>query len=184
MLLQLLLKCHCVAKEKPNCLWVTELLTPFCLWNPGMLPKVTHIKWSWCSSLCSCWNFFSFAELKLRMCECMPDKLIAETWMKGALHPYINLAPEFFYIHLSKSGLQGKAGVFSSLKACGGCCGVWSVTERKPEVQFVSNSQDLDTPGHREKILRAGEFSWGLIHSLLCLGVVGAGENLDLVSEL
>lgn len=72
---------------------------------------------------------------------------------------FISLYPfgtKAFYIHLSKSLLKEKAGAFSSLKPCGGCCGVSSVTERKPEVQF--NSQDLDTSGQREKILRAGSF--------------------------
>lgn len=64
-----------------------------------------------------------------------------------------------FYIHLSKSLLKEEEGRISSLKSCGGSCGVSSVTERMPEVQFISNSQELDTPGQREKILRAGSFS-------------------------
>lgn len=90
-------------------------------------------------------------------------------WHQSFLHPSIKIS------------LEGEGrSVF--LSETGGCCGVSSVTERKPEVQF--SSQDLDTPGQREKILRAGSFPWGLIHSLLCLGDVGAGEELGLVSEL
>lgn len=70
------------------------------------------------------------------------------------------------------------------------CYGVSSVTETKPETipavlhclsTVVRSWLHLD---RRQKILRAGETSWGLIHSLLYLTDVGAGEDLDLVSEV
>lgn len=70
------------------------------------------------------------------------------------------------------------------------CYGVSSVTEMKPETMSAvlhSLSTAVRSWLHldrRHKILRAGETSWGLIHSLLYLMDVGAGEDLDLVSQL
>lgn len=83
----------------------------------------------------------------------MPDKLITETRMKGALRPRMNSTPGFLHPSLS-IWLQGRRQGCFPLRSHVLAVVVLPLSRsRKPEAQFVSDSQALDTPGRR---------SWGL----------------------
>lgn len=157
MLLQILLKC--LYSKRKTKLPLSDRVTHTIL-SVIMLPKVTHIKLSWYSSFCSCFG----AE-------------IMDVWVHArqinyrdtderCLHPYINLAPEFFTSITQNVAWSRRQECFPLWNHLVAVVMFDLSLQRKPEVQFIWNSRDLDT--HREKILRVflrahsfSPLSWG-----------------------